>query len=266
MRDLFSMAGRRCLITGGSVSIGRAIALGFAAHGASVAIHYSAAADDAFGLPRAHERTREEIAEYGVPAFAIEGDLADPAAPGAIMDATEAALGGVDVLVICASIQHRVDFADVTYAQIERETRINFSASIALMQRAIPPMRARKWGRVLTIGSINQVRPEPTLAVYAALKSAQANLVAAFAPQCVRDGVMINNLAPGLVETERNRWRRQDAEEWKVIQEKAMPTIGRAAQPREMVGAAILLCSDAGSYIAGADLPVSAGAHLPRAG
>jgi NAD(P)-dependent dehydrogenase (short-subunit alcohol dehydrogenase family) len=175
-------------------------------------------------------------------------------------------LGAVDVLVVCASIQHRLPFAGITYDQIERETRINFSATIALMQRAIPPMRARRWGRILTIGSINQLRPEPTLAVYAALKSAQANLVASLAPQCVRDGVTINNLAPGLVETERNRWRRQDAQDWRAIQEAAMPTIGRAAQPREMVGAAILLCSDAGSYIAGVDLPVSAGAHLPRAG
>jgi NAD(P)-dependent dehydrogenase (short-subunit alcohol dehydrogenase family) len=74
---------------------------------------------------------------------------------------------------------------------------------------------------------------------------------------------MVNNLSPGIVATERNRWRRKDAAEWQAIQQNAAGTVGRAAQPSEMVGAALLLCSDAGSYIAGVDLMVTAGAHLP---
>jgi len=263
MSSIFSMQGRNCLVTGASVSIGRAIALGFADHGAAVAVHYSAAADTAFGLPDAAAATVAEIRAKGATAHAIEADLAAADGPKRAFDGALAALGSVDVLVVCASIQTRVEFGDITPEQIARETRINFSATIELMQQAIPPMRARKWGRVLTIGSVNQVRPEPQLATYAALKSAQWNLAMNLAAQCAPDNVMVNNLSPGIVATERNRWRRADTAEWAAIQKKAAPALGRAAQPEEMVGAAILLCSEAASYIAGIDLPVTAGAHLP---
>jgi glucose 1-dehydrogenase len=265
MSKIFSMHGRRCLITGASVSIGRAIALGFAEHGARLAVHYAAAADAAFGLPNAANDTVAAIQALGAEAHAVEADLADADGPLRAFNGAVAALGGVDVLVLCASVQTRFDLADISTAQIARETRINFSASVELLQLALPPMRAQRWGRVLTIGSINQVRPEPQLATYAALKSAQANLAMNLAAQCARDNVMINNLSPGIVATERNRWRRGDAAEWQAIQEKAARTIGRAAQPEEMVGAAILLCSQAASYIAGTDLMVTAAAHLPNA-
>jgi NAD(P)-dependent dehydrogenase (short-subunit alcohol dehydrogenase family) len=117
---------------------------------------------------------------------------------------------------------------------------------------------------VLTTGSINQVRPDPDLAIYAALKSAQHNLCINLARQYAPFNVMINNLSPGIVETERNRWRRQDAGEWRRIEAMAAGAIGRAGQPDEMVGAAVLLCSDAASYIAGIDLLVTGGSHLGR--
>jgi glucose 1-dehydrogenase len=265
MSPIFSMKGRNCLVTGASVSIGRAIAMGFADCGANVVVHYSATADSAFGLPGAAAETVTALRQKEVAAHAVEADLAAADGPRRAFEGAIAALGQVDVLVVCASIQARVEFANITPEQIAREMRINFAATIELLQLAIPPMRARKWGRVLTIGSINQVRPEPQLAVYAALKSAQWNLAINLAAQCTRDNVMVNNLSPGIVETERNRWRRKDPAEWRAIQEKAAPAIGRAAQPEEMVGAAILLCSDAASYISGIDLLVTAGAHLPAA-
>ncbi len=263
MPNHFSMKGRNCLVTGGSVSIGRAIALGFAEYGASVAIHHSAAADAAFGVPDAASDTVAAIRAFGVAGHAVEADLADRQGARRAYEGAVAALGQVDVLVVCASVQKREEFTEISDEQYELQTQINFRATIDLLKLAVPPMRARKWGRVLTIGSINQLSPEPQLAVYAALKSAQANLAINLAVQCARDNVMVNNLSPGIVETERNRWRRKDAEEWKQIQAKASPTMGRAARPEEMVGAALLLCSEAASYIAGTDIMVTAGAHLP---
>ncbi|MEO8132431.1 MAG: SDR family oxidoreductase [Betaproteobacteria bacterium] len=166
--------------------------------------------------------------------------------------------------MVCASIQIRTPFAQVTSDEIDRQVAIDFRATVELLQAALPPMKERGWGRVLTIGSINQLRPHPDLAVYAALKSAQHNLSLNLARQYAPFNVMINNLSPGLVATERNRWRREDAEEWRRIQATAAAPIGRAAQPDEMVGAAILLCSEAASYIAGIDLMATGGAHLPQ--
>ena len=156
-------------------------------------------------------------------------------------------------------------YIEISGAQIDRQFRINFRATVELLQAALSPMKERGWGRVLTLGSINQTKPEPELAIYAALKSAQHNLCINLARQYAPFNVMINNLSPGLVETERNRWRRQDTEGWKRIQVAAAPFLARAAQPDEMVGAALLLCSDAASYIAGIDLMVTGGAHLAGA-
>jgi glucose 1-dehydrogenase len=151
----------------------------------------------------------------------------------------------------------------ITGDEMQRQFDINFRATVELLQAALPPMKQQGWGRILTIGSINQVRPEPQLAIYAALKSAQFNLCVNLARQYAPFNVMINNLSPGLVATERNRWRRQDGNAWRNIEAKVGAPIGRAAEPDEMVGAAILLCSDAASYIAGTDLMVTAGGHLP---
>ncbi len=262
MDQRFSMAGRTALITGGSLSIGRALALAFAENGADVAIHYAAAADAAYGFPDAAAETAQECSGRGAKAVTIDVDLVDPGAGRRVVEQAIARLGQVDILVVGASIQYRGGFETITQDQVQRQVAINFQATIDLMQAALPPMRARGWGRVLTIGSINQMRPEPGLAVYAALKDAQKNLCLNLARQYAAVGVNLNNLAPGLIATERNRWRRDDEAVWAQIQRTISPT-GRAGTPDDLVGAALLLCSDAGAYIAGADLMVTGAGHLP---
>jgi len=265
MSNWFSMKGRTALVTGASMSIGRSIALGFADHRANVAIHYSAAADAAAGLPDAAQATAADMRTRGVDACLVDADLAQQGGGRRAFESAAAYFGAIDVLVVCASIQFRTPFAAITSAEIDRQIAINLRATVELLQAALPPMQARRWGRVLTIGSINQVRPEPELAIYAATKSAQHNLCMNLARQYAPCNVMINNLSPGLVATERNRWRRKDADDWRRIEASAAAPMGRAAQPDEMVGAALLLCSEAASYIAGVDLMVTAGAHLPAA-
>jgi len=257
----FDMAGRRALVTGGSVSIGRAIAIAFAEAGADLAIHYAPEADRAFGLPDAARETAAEVEALGRRAVLIAADFEKPGEARRTVAEAEKALGVVDVLVVCASIQYRTPFAAVTSEQIARQVQINFSASVELLQAAIPPMRERRWGRVLTIGSINETRPEAELSVYAALKSAQHNLAINLARQCAEDGVTVNNLSPGLIATERNRWRREDAAAWADIERRANP-MGRAGTPDEIAAGALLLCSEAGRFITGADLQIDGGHHL----
>lgn len=243
------------------MSIGRSIALAFAEAGADVAIHHAMAADVAFGQPDAAEETAALIRQRGRRAAIIEADFEAPGEARRTVMAASDALGGLDVLVVCASIQYRTPFDAVTAAQIERQIQINFRASIELLQAALPPMKERGWGRVLTIGSVNQTMPEAELSVYAALKSAQHNLAMNLARQCAPFGVTINNLSPGLIATERNRWRRADAQAWAEIEQGSSP-MGRAGTPDEMAGAALLLCSEAGSFITGADLQATGGRHL----
>jgi len=257
----FSMLGRRALVTGGSVSIGRSIALAFADAGADVAIHHDAGADAAFGKANAAEETAGVIRERGRRAAIIQADFAIPGEATRTVDEASQALGGIDVLVVCASIQYRTAFEAVTAEQIERQIQINFRASIELLKAALPPMKASCFGRVLTIGSVNQTTPEAELSIYAALKSAQHNLAINLARQYAPFGITVNNLSPGLIATERNRWRRVDAQAWAQIEKGSSP-MGRAGTADEMAGAALLLCSEAGSFITGADLQATGGRHL----
>lgn len=259
--ERFSMAGRRALVTGGSVSIGREIVRAFAEAGADVAVHFSRAADIAFGQPDAAAEAVREVEARGGRGVAVAADFARPGEGTRCVREAVEALGGVDVLVVCASIQYRRPFLELPADEIERQIQINFRATIELMQAALPGMRERGWGRVLTIGSINQTRPESDLAIYAALKTAQCSLAQNLAKDYAPYGVTINNLSPGLVVTERNRWRRQDAAVWAEIQRTSAP-MRRAGEAGEIAPAALLICSEAGSFMTGADLQITGGRHL----
>jgi NAD(P)-dependent dehydrogenase (short-subunit alcohol dehydrogenase family) len=257
----FSMDGRKALLTGGSLSIGREIVLAFAEAGADVAVHYAEAADTAFGHPRAAEETVAAVAARGRKGVAIEADFARPGEARRCVEEGRRALGGLDVLVVCASIQYRTRFEEVTEEQIERQVQVNFRATIDLFRAVLPEMRKAGFGRVLTIGSVNQTAPESVLSVYAALKSAQHNLAINLAREYAPYGITINTLSPGLIATERNKWRREDEAAWRAIEAASCP-MRRAGRPSEMAGAALLLCSEAGSYITGADLQATGGRHL----
>ena len=124
-----------------------------------------------------------------------------------------------------------------------------------LLQELVPPMAERGWGRVVTIGSVQQERPHPAMFVYAGTKAAQLNWVLSLARQFGGHGVTVNNLAPGAILTARNR--DQMAVEGEALVQH-IPT-GRLRRPDDLVGAAMLLCSDAGSYINGVNLFVDGG-------
>lgn len=258
---IFSLAGRTALVTGGSVSMGRAVALALATAGADIAVQSAANSDTAVGFPDAAAETRAAIAALGRRCVTIEADFVTPGEARRTVIEARAALGHIDVLVIAASVQQREALSDITEAELHRQFAINFAATIELVQAVVPPMAEKGWGRVLSFGSINETRPDHTLGIYAALKSAQHNLIINLAREYAGRGVLLNTLAPGLVATERNRWRRQDAAEWQQIQHSANP-MHRAGRPEEMVGAALLFCSDAGSFITGANLQATGGAHL----
>lgn len=261
LAERFSMQGRRALVTGGSLSIGRAIVLAFAEAGAEIAVQYAPGADAALAGSDAARTLSAELQTRGARHVFIESDFFEPGAGRHTVLEAQRLLGAVDVLVLCASVQQREAFTEISARELERQRRINFDASVELLQAAVPGMRARGWGRILTIGSVNQTRPAPDLAIYAALKSAQHNLCINLARQLAADGVTVNNLSPGLVATARNAWRRVDSAEWSAIQTEANP-MGRAGTADEIAHAALLLCSEAGSFITGADLQATGGAHL----
>ena len=163
------------MVTGASMSIGRSIALAFAEAGADLALHHSAAVDRSLGQSGAIGEVAASAEASGVRTCIVDLDLTQPQAGREAVEQAVEAFGGLDVLVVCASVQRREAFLDVTAESIAWQTQVNFVATIDLLQAAIPGMSANGWGRILTIGSVNSERPHPESAVYAALKSAQKN-------------------------------------------------------------------------------------------
>jgi NAD(P)-dependent dehydrogenase (short-subunit alcohol dehydrogenase family) len=156
-----------------------------------------------------------------------------------------------------ASIELLEDYDVISEEHFERQITINLRAPLQLLQTLVPVMKMRGWGRVLTIGSIQQNKPHPQMLIYAGSKSAQLNWVRSLARQVGSSGVTINNLAPGTIWTARNDSRMSDPDHRRAME--ARIPAGRLGKPEDLVGAALLLCSEAGSYINGADLFVDGG-------
>lgn len=253
-RHVFDLKGRTALVTGASRGIGWAIASALAAYGCRLAVHYSSSRSAADDLVAA-------VRKSGGEAESFAADLGMAGAGQLLAHAATSAMGKVDILVTSASIEIEQDFADVSAAEFDRQINVNFRATVELMQSLLPAMAERRWGRVLTIGSVQEASPSPRKAIYAATKCAQASLVASMARAYASFGVTLNNLAPGLVATDRTAALKADAAVWK--QKLATIPLNRAGTPDDMVGAALLLCSDAGSYITGQDLFADGGLSFP---
>lgn len=253
MTAFFNLTGKTALVTGASRGIGHAIALGLARAGANVIVHY-------VGNREKAEATAVAIRELGVQAAVVCGDLSVAGAARRIYEDGVAALGAPDIVVLNASVQIRKPWAQITAEEFDQQVNANFRASLELMQLAIPAMAARHWGRVLAIGSIQEARPHRDMAVYAATKSAQESMVRNIAAQVAAQGITVNNLAPGVIATDRNTEALANAEYRQQILNKIPMRVEGMAD--DCTGAAVLLCSDAGRYITGITLFVDGGMHL----
>ena len=248
--DQFSLAGRTALVTGARREIGRAIALTLAELGARLAIHHAGTAEETAGA----DAVVRTIEEAGGVARAFGQDFAADDA-GRLLANTVSAWAAIDILVLNASIELPEAYQDISRTHFDRQIAVNLRTPLELLQSLVPPMAERGWGRVLTIGSVQQMRPHPKMMVYAGTKAAQWNWMRNLARQFGGKGVTVNNLAPGAILTARNR--DQMAVEGAALVER-IPA-GRLGQPNDLCGAAALLCSDAGAYINGVNLYVDGG-------
>ena len=232
IREKFDLTGKIALVTGSTRGIGKAIGDTFEEYGAKVIRHNTKVCD-----------------------------LADPAAIDAWFAQLKAEGMLPDILVANASIQAKIPWTEFPMDEARKEIQVNFLATLRMFQLAFPKMKAQKWGRLIAVGSVNERRPHPEMCIYAATKSAQENLVRGLARQVAADGVTVNNLCPGVFNTDRNRECLADP----VYGPKVTAAIPmhQYAMPEDAAGAALLLASDAGRYITGATIMVDGGLGLP---
>lgn len=248
-----SLKGKHVLVTGSSRGIGRAIAEGFAANGADVAIHCVRPCENA-------DKTMADIKKYGTNIVAVYGNLQDGSVPKRIYEETKEAFGTVDILICNASLQIRKPWLQITDEDYELQMNINLRSTLKLSQLAATDMMKAKWGRIITVGSVQQVKPHPDMMVYSMSKMAMVNMVQSLALQLAEYNITVNNIAPGTIYTDRNRDVLKDrAYMDKVVNDIPVRFIGI---PEDCTGLALLLCSDSGRYITGEDIFVDGGKHI----
>ena len=253
INQLFDVTGKTALVTGGGQGIGRAIVLALAENGANVVINYRSNQSLA-------GQTASEAAQYGKKVRLWCFDLESEHVLEAYHDFAETNNCHADILVANASLQIRRPWDEIDNVEFAQQININLRSTLQLIQGVAPYMQQCGWGRILNIGSVQQVRPHSQMCIYAATKSALVNLVRNLAPQLSPFGITVNNLAPGAIATSRNEDALADPEYKKAIEAKI--PVGYIGQPEDCAALALLLCSDAGRYITGADYLVDGGMGL----
>lgn len=248
----FSVQGRVALITGAGRGIGLGIAKALAASGAAVAVQ-----DIDEDVARAES---DAINAAGGRAVALGGDIADLSLSEKLIEQTIEKLGGLDILINNASIQHFKPFLEHPLDEMRRQLDANVLAPTKLCQLAIPHMQAKKWGRIINFSSIQAKKGNSHAPAYAMSRASMENLTMGLAKEFGREGITVNCIAPGWYDTYRNRHDFKTPEE-KEKRSNWMP-IPRLGAAGDCAGITILLCSKAGEYITGQTIYVDGGMSI----
>ena len=247
--DLFSLAGKTALVTGGGSGLGRAICLGFAAAGARVG-----AAD--LSLDAARE-TAALLQKDGFEARADRLDVGDKRDVQRVFRDVLAEWKAIDVLVNCAGRAIRGTALDYTEEDFDAILRVNLKGTFLCCQEAGRSMAARRSGKIINIASIGGFIAYPGSIAYLASKGGVVQLTRGFAVELAPFNVQVNAIAPSLFDTPMMASSRADPESQRYFMDRT--PLGRKGRPEEIVGAAIFLAADSSSMVTGHTLAVDGG-------
>lgn len=245
----FDLKGQTALVTGSSRGIGKAIAFILGSAGAHIHFHGT-------GDSQSMRTTLAEAHSLGISCDVFYADL------GSSLDVhcLSNSASDSDILVLNASVQSYGHIADFEDEEFDRILQTNLRSSFQLMKAFAPKMQALNRGRIIVIGSVNQAHPAPRLAIYASSKAACRALVLTAAKEYAPFGITVNTITPGIISTERNA---------KALSDPAFASslcssipAGRFGTAEDCAGAVLLLASNAGSYITGANIVIDGGFSL----
>jgi NAD(P)-dependent dehydrogenase (short-subunit alcohol dehydrogenase family) len=239
LRSLFDMTGRVVIVTGGTRGIGRALAEGYVAAGAKVVV--------ASRKPEACKQTEEQLRGLGGEALGVPTHLGELAALRPLVEKTVDAFGGIDVVVNNAANALALPLGEYSAEAWAKSLDVNLRGPVFLVQEALPHLKRSRHPAVLNVLSGAAFLFSSTVSLYAIAKAGLMAATRAMAAEFAPHGIRVNALSPGTVDTDMVRKNPAEAQAG-MTKIQLMP---RMAHPDEMVGPALMLTSDAGSFVTG---------------
>lgn len=248
-------SGQVALVTGAAGGMGRAIARAFAASGAAVVV---------VDVAETGQQTADLIRDDGGRSQFVAADVSDAAAVRAAVSAATDGFGGLHCAVNAAAIERETTFlADCPESTFDLMFAVNVRSVFLCMKYEIPAMLASGGGSIVNIASTNSFRPRPRQSTYTATKHAVVGLTKTAAIEYASQGIRINAIAPGAIDTPmlRGAMAARGSQEADVVRNLSL--VGRLGTPEEIAAAALWLCSPASSFTVGHVLAVDGG-YLAR--
>jgi 2-deoxy-D-gluconate 3-dehydrogenase len=247
---MFDLKGKVALVTGGNGGIGLGMAEGLASAGADIVI-----------AARKAEKSRSAaaaLAQHGVRTGVVEVNVADDASCRAMVAAAVRQMGRVDILVNNAGINIRKPPEAYTVAEWREILSINLDGAFYCSQAVYPEMKKVGGGKIINIGSMMSLFGAPLTTAYAASKGGIVQMTRALATAWAKDGIQVNAILPGWIDTELTQRARIDIEGLNESVLQRTPA-GRWGKPEDFAGIAVFLAAPASDFVTGAAIPVCGG-------
>ena len=240
------LTGKRAIVTGGSRGIGRAIVLGLAEGGASVAACFNRESDDV-------KRLRGELEQVGGESYLAQADVSDPTSAEAFVGDARERFGGIDILINNAGVVSHMMIDDLDLDEWHRVLDTNLTAVYLITKAALPAMS--EGGSIVNITSAVAMRGMPARTHYISSKAGLIGFTRALCKEVGGKGIRVNALAPGIVETDQTA----GLDEQGRARYSGLAALNRLGQSEEIATVALFLASDLASFVSGVTLNVDGG-------
>ena len=249
------LTGKVALVTAASKGMGKASAMGLAAEGAKVVMCARTESDLKDAAEEIRAKTKAEV-------LAMPADVTKKDDVAALVDRAVKTFGHVDILVANAGGPPRGYFEDMTDEQWQGAFDVSLLSVVRLVRAVLPSMKARRWGRILTIQSVSVKQPIPELLLSNAVRPGVAGMMKTLAGQLGKDGITVNTVCPGKIMTDRflggQKISGLTREEYVARAVEDVP-VGRVGTPEEFANVIVFLASERASYVTGVSVQVDGG-------